>query len=176
MPKGFCIHTLGARIGVSLLTRTNDASPTVEISIINEAALSSPEFAPADLSFFVSTGDVSTDLSNPQPVTQTSAYAYNNPAGCSNTLPENLSSEQMIANVQAALGDEFNLAERLQTYIWNGELGTMLDVQNDPYVFEFIFNIRLRIGEIRSPPFFWSTVSLSGFGNMATIFVFLPFP
>ena len=67
-------------------------------------------------------------------------YSFGNPAGCSATAPKNLSSQQMLANVQNAIGDEYNLAERRQTYIWNGEMGTMLNVTNDPYVSEFVFN------------------------------------
>ncbi len=72
-------------------------------------------------------------------ITSESQYAFGNPAGCSN---ENrvLSSAEMLANVQAALGDEFNLAERRQTYLWNGGQGAMVDASDDPFVFEFTFN------------------------------------
>lgn len=76
------------------------------------------------------------------PVTEELAplYAFGNPAGCSNVEPVGLSPEQMLANVQNAIGAEYDLAERRQTYIWNGEMGTMLNVTNDPYVYEFVFN------------------------------------
>ncbi|HET7143876.1 MAG TPA: LysM peptidoglycan-binding domain-containing protein, partial [Anaerolineales bacterium] len=46
----------------------------------------------------------------------------------------------MINKVQMALGDEYNLAERKQTTIWNGEMGEMVDATQDPFVFEFAFN------------------------------------
>lgn len=66
-------------------------------------------------------------------------HAFSNPAGCSSTHPD-LTADQMLANVQAVLGAEYNLAERRQLYIWNGELGTMVNVTNDPFVYEFSFN------------------------------------
>lgn len=72
----------------------------------------------------------------PSPV----SYPFTNPAGCSAVLPTPFTAEQMLANVQNALGSEYNLAERRQTYIWNGALGTMVDVTNDPFVYEFTFN------------------------------------
>ena len=67
-------------------------------------------------------------------------YAFGNPAGCSSVEPLGLSPEQMLANVQNAIGAEYDLAERRQTYIWNGEMGTMLNVTTDPFVYEFVFN------------------------------------
>lgn len=67
-------------------------------------------------------------------------YAFGNPAGCSSVEPLGLSPEQMLANVQNAIGAEYDLAERRQTYIWNGEMGTMLNVTNDAFVYEFVFN------------------------------------
>lgn len=70
----------------------------------------------------------------------TSLYPFANPAGCSSTQPEALTSEQLLANVQNAIGSEYNLAERRQLYIWNGGLGSMVNVTNDPFVFEFTFN------------------------------------
>jgi hypothetical protein len=70
----------------------------------------------------------------------TPAYAFGNPAGCSSNDTLSLSPEEMLANVQSALGNKFNLAERRQTYIWNGELGTMLDVTQEKYAYEFRFN------------------------------------
>jgi len=73
-------------------------------------------------------------------VSQTSSYAYGNPAGCANTRPSDLTANQRLTNVQSALGDTYKLAERRQLYIWNGPLGTYLDVTQDPYVYEFTFN------------------------------------
>ena len=73
-------------------------------------------------------------------VQQISAYAFGNPAGCANTIPPHLTADQMLANVQSALGDMYNLAEQRQLYIWNGPLGTYMDVTQDAYVYEFTFN------------------------------------
>ncbi|MEN9561962.1 MAG: hypothetical protein RIR73_206, partial [Chloroflexota bacterium] len=66
-------------------------------------------------------------------------HPFANPAGCSISNP-NLPPEQMLANVQNAIGTEYNLAERRQTYIWNGEQGSMVNVTADPFVYEFTFN------------------------------------
>jgi hypothetical protein len=68
-----------------------------------------------------------------------SLQPFANPAGCSITQPDP-NPAQMLANVQNALGAEYNLAERRQLYIWNGEQGSMLNVTDDPFVYEFIFN------------------------------------
>ncbi|MBN8655293.1 MAG: LysM peptidoglycan-binding domain-containing protein [Anaerolineae bacterium] len=66
-------------------------------------------------------------------------HPFANPAGCAISNP-NLTPEQMLANVQNAIGSEYNLAERRQTYIWNGEQGSMINVTTDPFVYEFTFN------------------------------------
>jgi|GEM_PF-1647343 len=68
---------------------------------------------------------------------QAPRYAFGNPAGCSTTAP---ASEEMLGNVQAALGNAINLAERRQYYIWNAAAGEMVDVTHDPFVYEFVFN------------------------------------
>jgi hypothetical protein len=62
-------------------------------------------------------------------------YAYGNPAGCGDAAPT-LSSVEMLANVQAQL-PELDLASLRMEYIWNGALNTIVDVSNDPFVFEF---------------------------------------
>ena len=67
-------------------------------------------------------------------------YPFANPAGCSISQPASLTPEQMLANVQNAIGTEYNLAERRQNYIWNGEQGSMVNVTADPFVYEFTFN------------------------------------
>lgn len=67
-------------------------------------------------------------------------YAYGNPAGCPVAAPIEQTPEAMLENVQAALGDTYNLAERRQYYIWNGEFGSMVNVTDDRYVYEFVFN------------------------------------
>lgn len=75
-----------------------------------------------------------------QPENQTaSLYPFANPAGCSTVQPD-LDPQQMLANVQNAIGSEYNLAERRQLYIWNGEQNSMLNVTDDPFVYEFVFN------------------------------------
>jgi hypothetical protein len=67
-------------------------------------------------------------------------HAYANPAGCATDVPSNLSSEEMLERVQAQLPADITLAERRQMYIWNGPLKTMLNVSNDPFAYEFVFN------------------------------------
>jgi len=73
-------------------------------------------------------------------IQQSPAYGFGNPAGCASAAPANLTSEQMLANTQSALGTSYSLAERRQLYIWNGPLGTYMDATQDSYVYEFTFN------------------------------------
>jgi hypothetical protein len=73
----------------------------------------------------------------PAGVSQPVGYGFGNPAGCSTVAP---APEEMLANVQAALGNSINLAERRQDYIWNGPVGGMVDVSADPFAYEFVFN------------------------------------
>lgn len=63
-------------------------------------------------------------------------YPFANPAGCSAT-PPNLSPEEMLLNVQKQLGDNLILDEKRITYIWNEELGSMIETVNDSFVYEF---------------------------------------
>ena len=72
-------------------------------------------------------------------VAAVSPYAFGNPAGCSTSAP-NLTSAEMLANVQAQL-PELDLASRRMDYIWNGTLNTMMDVKKDSFVFEFSVNL-----------------------------------
>jgi len=67
-------------------------------------------------------------------------YAFGNPAGCSQAAPQSLSSVEMLASVQAQIGDSFNLEEKRLTYIWNGSLGSLVETANDPFVYEFEVN------------------------------------
>ena len=76
----------------------------------------------------------------PAVVAQQNTYIYGNPAGCASAVAADLTADQMLMNVQSALGDTYHLAERRQLYIWNGPLGSYLDVTHDPYVYEFAFN------------------------------------
>lgn len=50
-----------------------------------------------------------------------------------------MSPDAMLASVQADLGSAYNLAERRQYYIWNGYLGSMLNVRDDKFAYEFTF-------------------------------------
>ena len=76
----------------------------------------------------------------PVNVEQKPAYAFGNPAGCASAASPELTANQMLANVQSALGDSYNLSELRQFYIWNGPLGTYMDTTQDQYVYEFAFN------------------------------------
>jgi LysM domain-containing protein len=107
---------------------------------------------PADVSFVTSTPEAffETVSLNPTAVAPaavlpisiqpTPAHAFGNPAGCAATTSPNLSANEMLANVQSALGNAYNLAERRQWYIWNGPRGTYMNVSQDPYIYEFVFN------------------------------------
>jgi hypothetical protein len=96
-----------------------------------ETQLIPPAFIPTE---------IVSNVALPINVQPTSTYAFGNPAGCATTISSDLTPEQMLANVQSALGDTYHLAERRQFYIWNGPLGTYMDVTHDPSVYEFNFN------------------------------------
>ncbi len=70
----------------------------------------------------------------------TAEYAFSNPAGCTASRVSN-SPEEMLTNIQAQLDESLNLSERRITYIWNGDLGAMIETANDPYVYEFGVNV-----------------------------------
>lgn len=96
-----------------------------------ETQLNSPAF---------STTEIVSEVVLPISVQTTSTYAFGNPAGCAATVSPDLTPDQMLANVQSALGTSYVLAERRQLYIWNGPLGTYMDVTQDAYIYEFSFN------------------------------------
>jgi len=95
--------------------------------------------SPAPELSIVSTENISDAALSADPA-QPAAYAFGNPAGCAKTTPSDLAPDRMLANVQSALGDTYKLAERRQMYIWNGPLGTYMDVSHNSYVYEFTFN------------------------------------
>lgn len=115
--------------GLPLRSFADSQAPASPLTFRLPAA---PEAAPYAETSFV-------PAENVQPIQTEPARPFGNPAGCAPSNP-NLTGEQMLASVQAAIGNEYNLAERRQLYIWNGELGSLLDVTNDAYVFEFTFN------------------------------------
>ena len=73
------------------------------------------------------------------------AYPFGNPAGCAASAPAGVTSADLLARVQADLGNSYDLSSRRQSYIWNGPQGTMLDVTRDDFAFEFQFD------EFKSP-------------------------
>jgi len=99
------------------------------VNVVTEAGTESDGFSEKKAQF----------MPKPVPVAETSPYSFGNPAGCSVSAP-NLSSEEMLAKVQRELGDTLNLAEHRMNYIWNGPLNTMMEVGNDPFVYEFSVN------------------------------------
>jgi hypothetical protein len=66
-----------------------------------------------------------------------STYAFGNPAGCA-PQTEALTAEERLAKVQSQIGDIYRLEERREYYIWGGT--QMVNVQNDPFVYEFVFD------------------------------------
>ena len=69
------------------------------------------------------------------------AHPFGNPAGCASSDPGNLTGGDMLANAQRDLGDAILFSDRRMNYIWNGPGNTMMNVTNDPYVFEFSVNL-----------------------------------
>lgn len=67
------------------------------------------------------------------------AHPFGNPAGCSPADPD-LSSEEMLEKVQADLGNSMDLSERRMLYIWNGPQNSMMNVEHDPFIYEFTMN------------------------------------
>jgi len=82
---------------------------------------------------------------SPQSIAQTypaeiSKYSFHDPAGCSPSVPADLSPQAMLDNVQIQIGGSLDLKARSINYVWNGSLGTHLDISEDPYVYEFEIN------------------------------------
>jgi hypothetical protein len=77
---------------------------------------------------------------NAQPVAE-SAYAFGNPAGCPIVDPGERSAAEMLAAAQSDLGNDVTFSDRRMNYIWNGPQNAMIGVENDPYVYEFSFNM-----------------------------------
>lgn len=76
-----------------------------------------------------------------QPEVPAIFYAFGNPAGCASSDPGNLTGAEMLANAQRDLGDAIIFSERRMNYIRNGPQNTMMNVTDDPYVFEFSVNL-----------------------------------
>lgn len=76
----------------------------------------------------------------PQTVSGLKVYEFGEPAGCGKTLPDT-SPEVMLQNVQEELGENLRLDERQITHAWNGSLGSLIDITEDPFAFEFEINL-----------------------------------
>lgn len=74
----------------------------------------------------------------PTPAPKT--YLFGNPAGCAPHAPTKGGIEAMLAAVQKDLGREYILSQRRQATIYSGPRGTEVDVSEDPYVYEFVFD------------------------------------
>ena len=108
--------------------------PSLELSGDADTPPTTPK---ADIA--VLTGAASLQLP-PVRFQQSPAYPFANPAGCAKEATEEISAEQRLVNVQNAIAPEYNLAERRQSYIWNGEQNSMLNVTQDAFVYEYVFN------------------------------------
>lgn len=114
-----------------IMTRTSNSTLTDEavladrqgIRTVSETPISNPVEENSFASF-------------PEDEAELPAYAFGNPAGCSPSAP-NPTPEEMLTNVQVDLGNEITLKDLRENYIWNGPLGTMLNVTDDPFVYEF---------------------------------------
>ena len=68
------------------------------------------------------------------------SHFFNNPAGCAVEAPINKSPEARLENIQIQLGDDLILQDRRLTYIWNGVLGSFVDITGDQLAYEFEVN------------------------------------
>jgi hypothetical protein len=80
--------------------------------------------------------DVPIEPPEPSPPSPGS-YPFPNPAGCSPTVPDDLSPGIRLEKIQEQISDDIALAERTINYVWNGPLGSFVDISADPYVYEF---------------------------------------
>ena len=74
------------------------------------------------------------------PSSEPDPYPFHNPAGCSPAMPADLSPGAALENIQEQIGPELILEDRSVNYIWNGPLGSFIDISGDPYVYEFEIN------------------------------------
>jgi hypothetical protein len=72
----------------------------------------------------------------PAPISR-SSFPFSNPAGCSPAVPTDLSPEMRLEVVKDQIAGDFNLEERSINYIWNGPLGSFVDITRNPNVYEF---------------------------------------
>jgi hypothetical protein len=115
-----------AEVEAQALVVNAPLTPPVSETFINEMPLIPAEVV-SDVVFAVT-------------VEQTPTYAFGNPAGCAEIVSAELTPNQMLANVRSVLGNSYDLTALRQLYIWNGPLGTYMDVTQDAYVYEFTFN------------------------------------
>ncbi|MEP6895353.1 MAG: LysM domain-containing protein [Chloroflexota bacterium] len=133
-------------ISQGLIRLQNNATPSVTPSVtgaqiipVDIPVISSTSKSVTDAAPFTPTEIVS-NAALPVNVQQQPAYFFGNPAGCASVGSPELTADQMLANVQSVLGNTYKLAERRQLYVWNGPLGSYMDVSQDSYVYEFAFN------------------------------------
>ena len=74
------------------------------------------------------------------PSQPTDSFSYHDPAGCAASVPDPLSPEGMLEKVQEQLADSLVLKGRSINYVWNGPLGSFVDISADAYVYEFEIN------------------------------------
>ena len=106
-----------------------DVPPATAAAAPVETETAVPEERPAKLELIVARES--------EPV----SYPFGNPAGCAVSDPGLLTGDDMLANAQRDLGDSIHFLERRMNYIWNGPQGSMVNVTDDPYVFEFSVNL-----------------------------------
>jgi hypothetical protein len=123
------------------------ASFSVLVSQLSHPAATTPELPPVAVSSTFPAVSVQTeedveavfaDFEVPAG-SQLPAYAFGNPAGCPTTAPSG-SVDERLAAVQQQVGEALDLAATRQLYIWSGPLNMMVNVADDPFVFEFVVN------------------------------------
>jgi hypothetical protein len=112
--------------------RDINAINTEQYRIQNRENLLTPEERKVDQ------GNFSEPRELPSSIPRT--FPFHNPAGCSPVIPDDLSPEAMLENVQDQIADNLVLEDRSINYIWNGPLGSYIDITDNPYVYEFEIN------------------------------------
>ena len=74
------------------------------------------------------------------PPAESRSYPFHNPAGCPPLPPADLSPAARLENLQEQLGEDLILEDRSIHYVWNGPLGSFIDISADPNVYEFEIN------------------------------------
>lgn len=83
------------------------------------------------------------DTSSPDedsPESAVEPFPFSNPAGCPIDRPTDSSPAAMLKAVQREMAGDLLLEDHQVLYVWNGPLGSYIDISGDPDVYEFEIN------------------------------------